>query len=130
MNRLIRKDMKQLKKTASYSINLHRILLDSGDMIEFEARIIANQVWYTIVQEHQFCSSSFYNGNDFDKAMKMYIEIVTAFKGIAMAEDVSKRKSDFLNKANQLVSEEKEYKSMEQHTIIHRRPLFLGNNDF
>ena len=123
--------MKRLVKTASGEyICLHSIRTKSGEPIEFIARLSSNRLYFSIIQEHKFCSSSFYDGPDFEEAFSMYIDILLAFKDVLTAEQVSKHKPDFIYKANRLVVDTHDYKISQQKTPYQKQKLFLGNNDF
>ena len=66
--------MKRLVKKASGEyICLHSISTKSGEPIEFIARLSSNRLYFSIIQEHNFCSSSFYDGPDFEEAFSMYM---------------------------------------------------------
>jgi hypothetical protein len=123
--------MKRLIKQASGEyICLHSINTKSGEPIEFIARLSSNKLYFSIIQEHDFCSSSFYDGPDFEEAFSMYIDILLAFKDILSAENVAKHKSDFIYRANKLIVDMHDYKLSQQHTPYQKQQLFLGNNDF
>lgn len=128
MSRLRRN--KGLTKTAAYYMSLHSIILKSGDYIDFQVKILANKPWYTIIQDSEFSASSYYDGPDFDKAFEFYIEIVLAFKGVAIAEQVKKLRSDFERKANRLIDEKNANRFDDMYQSLKRNPLFLGVNDF
>lgn len=117
-------------KTAAYYVSLHSIVLKSGDYIEFQTKIIANRPWYTITQESNFNASSYYDGPDFDTAFDFYLEIVLAFKGVAIAEQVKKLRPEFERKSNQLIEEKDANKFDDMYQSLKRNPLFLGVNDF
>lgn len=119
-----------LTKTAAYYMSLHSIILKSGDYIDFQAKIMANRLWYTIIQDSNYNASSFYDGPDFEKAFEFYIEIVLAFKGVAIAEQVKKLRPDFERKANRLIAEKESHRYDEMYQALKRNPLFLGVNDF
>ena len=123
--------MKRLVKKASGEyICLHSISTKSGEPIEFIARLSSNRLYFSIIQEHNFCSSSFYDGPDFEEAFSMYIDILLAFKDVLTAEQVSKHKPDFIYKANKLVVDTHDYKISQQKTPYQKQKLFIGNNDF
>ena len=119
-----------LNKTASYYTNLHSILLKSGDTITFQTKILANKPWYMIVQDSNYDISSYYDGPDFDRAFRMYVDIIMAFKGIKAAEDVNKLFDDFKKKSQLLLDEKKVYYYKDMYPTLKRNPLFLGGNDF
>lgn len=118
--------MKRLVKLASYYITLHSFIGKTLEPVEFSARIVSNKIQYSIIVEHQFYNSSFYDGSSFEDAFEFYIDIVIAFKNVQYAEYVRRQKQRFLEKARRLLYEVTESKYREQHTPYFKKPLFLG----
>lgn len=130
MKSRLRRNNTGMNKTASYYTSLHSISLRSGDYIDFQVKVMANRPWYTIVQESSYDASSYYDGPDFERAFQMYLDIVTAFKGVSAAEQVQKLKSKCEHKADQLMEERNIGKYEDMYQSLKRNPLFLGMNDF
>ena len=99
---------KRLVRTASVSLLLNSFSLNSGDLIAFESRILNNKPWFRIIQESQYNCNSFYDGNDFECAFELYIELLLAFKGLSKAEEIKKMKNIFLDKIKKLEKEKKQ----------------------
>jgi hypothetical protein len=128
-SRLRKKNMRTIKAN-SYFSSLHSIILKTGDCVDFQVRLLANRPWYSIIQEFDYGSSSYYDGPDFETAFDFYIEFVLAFKGIAFAEKVKKLKPKFELQTNQLLSEISFNKYDDMYQSLKRDPLFLGMSDF
>lgn len=96
------------------------IATKSGDIIYFYVDIVNNDLWYRIIQESQFSSSSYYDGNDLDRAVELYKEILLAFKGLQKAENF-KIDIDYIKKL--LIQPNTQQ-------CLKMKPLFLGISDF
>lgn len=123
MSRLRRIKKKVITKTASNMLILDSTILKSGDTIGISARIVNWKAWYNVYLEYDAgSSSSFYDGEDFDKAIKMYTEMLIAFKGVSVAEEFSRSRNILEKKVNQLVG----MKETTYHNLILKSPKFLG----
>ena len=125
---LIRKNMRRVK-TASYFITLHSFIPWTGYPVEFTARLLGGRLYYTITVMNLYSSSSLYDGDNFDDCFDLYVEVISAWKGITEAENVAKMKKDFEQKAKKLLLETAEYKVKERNHLYFKKPLFLGIND-
>ena len=114
----------------SESIVLDSITLKSGDLITLECKLLNNKPWYNIFQESMFNKSSFYDGNNFDRCMDIYAELNLAFKGLKKYEEISKRKSEFLKKAEALGEYRNLYNKNDMYYSLKSNPLFLGMSAF
>jgi len=119
-----------LTKQASLYISLDLFVLKSGDVIEFQAKILANRPWFQITHDSLYTTSSYYDGCDFERAFDFYQELVLAFKGVQKAEEIRRLRSSFEKKIERLKNEQSK-KPMEDmyHTLKHK-PLFLGIDSF
>lgn len=107
------------------TIYVDSIVLNSGDYIEFNIVTINNSPWYEINHHSSFNISSYYQGNDFERAFNFYKEILLAFKGVKACEEFSKRKDEILKQI------EMEYKNNKTENVgLKMKSLFLGMNDF
>ena len=101
MKRLIRKN--KLNKKASLFSNFDGTLdsfsLPSGDTISINYRIINNNTlpMFQVCQEGLYNVASFYDGSDYDKAERMYKDLLMAFNGVKEVEqfDRFKLKEEF-----------------------------------
>lgn len=126
MKRLIRKKM---VKTANYiSNNFDYFILASGDMIAIGCRLVNNKPWYQVYQEGQYCTSSYYDGNDYDKALRIYKDLLLAFKGVDCSEKFSKSENKIKSQIDNLINE----KQNDDYNFqkLKSNPLFLGVNEF
>jgi hypothetical protein len=126
----LRKNNLMTKKANSVFINLDSIALKSGDVIEFEVKIVANRPWFQINHESPFNVSSYYDGPDFERACEMYGELLLAFKGVRKAEELKTLKVDFERKIERLKKEKDYYAYQDHYQALKRKPLFLGMDDF
>ena len=107
------------------TIYVDSIVLNSGDYIEFNIVTINNSPWYEINHHSLFNISSYYQGNDFERAFNFYKEILLAFKGVRTCEEFSKRKDEILKYI------ETEYNNKSNDDVsLKIKSLFLGMNDF
>lgn len=107
---------------------LHSIYLNSGDIINFESKILSNQQWFSITQQSVYSSSSYYDGPDYNRALEIYKDIILAFKGVKKAELLEKELPNMDN-VFKLLKEEKR-KHIDLYQSLKRNPLFLGITDF
>lgn len=119
-----------MTKQASFYMPLDSMVLKSGDIIDFEAKILANKPWFQINQSSNFNTSSYYDGNDFDRACDIYTELLLAFKGASKAEQFSKTKNGLKDKIEKLEKERVQNRHEDMYDALKRKPLFLGLNDF
>ena len=113
-------------KSASYFINLHSFVACNGEPVEFSVRILANRLQYSIIMLHQYCSSSFYDGNSFEDAFDFYIEIISALLSVTDAERVKKMKLILETKAKNLLMESASSSLQARNHLYFKKPLFLG----
>jgi hypothetical protein len=120
-----------MNKTAASKayIDLHSIVLQSGDYIAFEARITNNEPWFNIRHETQYSSSSFYNGNDFDRACEVYGEILIAFKGTVGTEEMKEIRNN-IEQEIEILMEDHKLINRDNHNQLNKNPYFLGINNF
>ena len=78
---------------SSISNDFDSFVLNSGDIIGFGCRIVNNKPWYQVYQEGIFNVSSYYDGPDYDKALRTYKDLMTAFNGVNSTEYFSKSES-------------------------------------
>lgn len=127
MKHLIRKN--KFIKTASYiSNNFDYFVLDSGDLIAIGCRLVNNKPWYQVYQEGQYSTSSYYDGNDYDKAVRIYKDLLTAFKGVSRSESFLRSEVKIKEQIDNLINE----KETDDYNFqrLKSNPLFLGVNDF
>ena len=90
MKRLIRKN--RIKTAAlKYTYDLDSFVLDSGDTIALSCRIVNNKPWFQVYQEGLYNTSSYYDGNDYERASRMYADLMSAFIGIFAVENFIKK---------------------------------------
>lgn len=124
MKRLIKKS-KRINKTASVSfVDFDCFYLNSGAVIGFGSRIVNNKPWFQVYQEDTYATSSFYDGPDYEKAMRTYQDLLTAFKGISRSENFSNRMPKIKSEIEQMLVEKKEDDYNFQK--LKKNPLFLG----
>ena len=104
MKRLIRKN--KFIKTANYiSTNFDYFVLDSGDIIAIGCRLVNNKPWYQVYQEGQYNTSSYYDGDNYDKAVRVYKDLLTAFKGVSRSESFLRSEVKIKEQINDLIKE-------------------------
>ena len=113
---------------SSYITTLNSFVLGSGDTIGFDVRIVNNKPWFQIIHEHEFYTSNYYDGDDFEIAYKMYEELLLAFKRIPEAENLRKSKNSFKETINKLFQTKKQ--DTDNYFTLKRAPSFLGVNGF
>ena len=91
-----------------------------GDTITFYVDERNGKPVYKILQDSQYSSSSFYDGEDLQTAKDFFYELLLSFKDLTAAEN-------FLNKAVRYTEEIEDPKHLQEHKSA---PLFLGNNDY
>ena len=121
--------MKRLIKKASYYIILHNCITKNGDPIEFYARVVSGKLRYSIVMEHQFHNSSFYDGESFEDAFDLYMTIIYKLYSVTKANQLMKQKQSFLFKAQKLLKEIADDIFRKRNTLYFNKPLFLGINE-
>ena len=90
MKRLIKKNR---VKTAAlkYTYDLDSFVLESGDVIAFACRVVNNKPWFQVYQEGLYNTSSYYDGDDYERASRMYSDLMSAFMGITAVENLTKK---------------------------------------
>lgn len=126
MGRLIKKG--SMKKTASSSTYFDFFTLDSGDIIALGCRLVNNKPWYQVYQESDYTTSSFYDGPEYEKALRMYKDLLTAFKGVKSNEQFSKSETVIKKQIDSLIEEDENERYNFQK--LKSNPLFLGVNDY
>lgn len=91
-----------------------------GDTVTFYVGEQNHKPIYRIIQDSQYSSFSFYDGEDLEIAKNFFYELLLAFKNLSAAEN-------FLNKAIRYTEEIEDPKHLQEHKSA---PLFLGNNDY
>lgn len=129
VSRLRKKNKRIITSSVTY-MPLDSFILNSGDIINFECRIVSKKTWFSINQQSNYHTSSFYDGPDFKKACEMYVEILLAFKGINKAEEFSKSINILERKIEKLKDEYKIMTMEDMYPGLKKKPLFLGNNEF
>lgn len=128
MKRLIKKQ-KQLCKTAGMvGTNFDYFVLQSGDVIGVGCRVVNNKPWYQVYQEGAYCTSSFYDGDNYETAIRMYKDLLTAFQGISYSEKFDKSETKIKQQVDQMIEEKKDDNYNFQR--LKSDPLFLGVNPF
>ena len=128
MKRLVRKH-KQLSKTAGMvGMNFDFFVLKSGDVIGIGSRVVNNKPWYQVYQEGEYCTSSFYDGDDYDKAMRVYKDLLTAFKGVGSSEQFGRSEVKIKEQIDKMVEDKKNDDYNFQR--LKNDMLFLGVNLF
>lgn len=126
MKRLVKK---QLTKTASaIGTNFDFFVLKSGDIIGIGSRVVNNKPWYQVYQEGTYSTSSFYDGPDYDTAMRMYKDLLTAFQGISSSEQFGKSETKIKEQIDNMIDEKRNDDYNFQK--LKSDPLFLGVNTF
>lgn len=111
---------------SSISNDFDSFVLNSGDIIGFGCRIVNNKPWYQVYQEGIFNVSSYYDGPDYDKALRTYKDLMTAFNGVNSTEYFSKSESKIKDIIESLITEDKKNNYTFQQ--LKEDPLFLGVN--
>lgn len=128
LKRYEEKEKTMMVKTSSYEMDLDNCILKSGDVIGISVRIVNWEPWFQVYLEYDAgASSSFYDGPDMDKAFRMYMDVLIAFKGVSETERFKKQIPFYKNQIEKSVENgnKKEY-----HNLILKTPKFLGINDF
>lgn len=120
--------LKKIIKTASCVRDLDSFGLSSGSRIALSTRLINNKPWYNVYKQDSFSSFSFYDGQDYEEALRFYKDLLTAFYGVEYTESFDDRAPELKNTIDNMVIEKENnsYNDM----IIKRDSLFLGVNDF
>ena len=124
MKRLIRKN--RIKTAAlKYTYDLDSFVLDSGDTIALSCRIVNNKPWFQVYQEGLYNTSSYYDGNDYERASRMYADLMSAFIGIFAVENFIKKvnvqiKFDMDKLMNEYIDDSYNYETLK------KAPLSLG----
>ena len=127
MKRLIKK--KTITKVANYiSTNFDYFVLDSGDIIAIGCRLVNNKPWYQVYQEGQYSTSSYYDGDNYEKALRVYKDLLLAFKGVSNSENFLNSETKIKEQIDNLINEKKDDDYNFQK--LKSNPLFLGVSDF
>jgi len=127
MSRL-RANYELIKTASSYVTTLSSIVLNSGDIVGFDVRIVNGRPWYQVIHEHEFYTSNYYDGDNFERAYEFYEELLLAFKRMPEAENLRKSKNSFKEIINKLFQTKK--KDTDNYYTLKRAPSFLGVNNF
>lgn len=127
MKRLVRKN-NMIKKANYISTNFDYFILGSGDVIAIGCRLVNNKPWYQVYQEGQYCTSSYYDGSDYEKAVRVYKDLLLAFKGVSKSEGFLKSEPKIKQQIDNLIDEKKSDDYNFQK--LKSNPLFLGVNEF
>lgn len=119
-----------IKKADFAYMPLDYIILNSGDVISLEVRILSNRPWFQIVHESRFNTSSYYDGPEFERACELYSEILLAFKGAAKAEQLKKSYPLFERKIQSLMADKFSRRNDDLYNNLKMNPLFLGISEF
>lgn len=127
LKKLKEKEDMKMTKTASYSMSLDSMSLSSGDLIELNLRYVNNKPWYQIKHEHEWESSSFYDGPDSKRAFQLYSDLLCSFKNISSAEKFVKSIPMLLEKINKFSEQANTSgRFQDYHNLIQKKPSFLG----
>jgi hypothetical protein len=108
-------------------MDVHNIILKSGDVVGISVRTVNWKPWFQVYLEYGAGeASSFYDGPDKDKAFRMYMDILTAFKGVSEAEKFKKSIPQY----DDMIEKSFAHPTREYHNLIMKSPKFLGINDF
>lgn len=126
LRRLRENENTRMTKTASYSMTLDSMSLTSGDLIELTLRYVNNKPWYQIRHEHDWESSSFYDGPDSKRAFQLYSDLLCSFKNISSAEKFVKSIPNLIERINKFSDNSTNTKFQDYHNLIQKKPSFLG----
>ncbi len=127
MKRLIRKNKREKcasGNTIKYTCDLDSFNLDSGDIIALSCRVVNNKPWFQVYQEGLYNTSSYYDGDNYDRASQMYSDLLSAFKGITTAETFSKKNIQIKSEIEKLIGQHIE--DGYNYETLKKSPLFLG----
>jgi len=125
MKRLIRKTV---KTASNNSIDLDCFVLSSGSRIAISTRLVNNKPWYQVYKEDAFSSSSFYDGDNYERALRYYKDLMTAFNGVQETESFDLYSPKIKQQVDNMIKDKQSnsYNDM----LVKRDNLFLGVNDF
>lgn len=83
---------------ASPVLELANVSTKAGDVLGFSVRVLNWQPWYSVYQDHEYETSNFYDGPDFARAVRMYLDVLLTFKGIAKAEEFEKQVGTYMTR--------------------------------
>ena len=95
----------------------------SGLSYSLNARKLANRIFYSIIVESEYDSSTLYDGEDYNDAFELFCELSIAIKGITFAEELAKAKEKLLNSSMSIIED------IPQDMTVKTKPLFLGDSD-
>lgn len=128
MKRLIRKNQRikcaSFNNTIKYTCDIDSFDLDSGDIIALSCRVVNNKPWFQVYQEGLYNTSSYYDGDDYDRAAQMYADLLSAFKGVTRVEAFTKKNNQVKSEIEKLVGQyiDNSY----NYETLKKSPLFLG----
>lgn len=128
MKRLIRKNQRtkcaSFNNTIKYTCDIDSFDLDSGDIIALSCRVVNNKPWFQVYQEGLYNTSSYYDGDDYDRAAQMYADLLSAFKGVTRVEAFTKKNNQVKSEIEKLVGQyiDDSY----NYETLKKSPLFLG----
>ncbi|MNV95984.1 hypothetical protein D3C71_1909360 [compost metagenome] len=63
-----------------------------------------------------------------NRALNMYSDVLTAFKGVSEAEKFNRESKTYMNKIEQMIDNGN--KTKDHYNLISKQPKFLGINSF
>lgn len=131
LKKLRKEKINQMSKTASSSeYILDYIVLKSGDTIELSVRVVNGKPWYQVSHNYEWGNSSYYDGDNYEKAFQIYYQLLLTFKSITEAENFIKSTPVLLEKVKKFFNTENRIRFQEYHNVIQKSPKFLGITDF
>ena len=126
MTSRLKKNNKRLITASTISNDFDSFVLKSGDIIGFGCRIVNNKPWFQVYQEGLYNISSYYDGPDYNTALRTYKDLMTTFNGVNSTEGFSNSESKVKDAIDSLMIEDKQNKFTFQQ--LKSDPLFLGVN--
>jgi hypothetical protein len=125
--KIARLKKKKMQRTANYVTNdFDSFFLGSGDVIAIGCRLVNNKPRYQVYQEGLYCSSSYYDGDDYDRALQMYKDLMTAFNGVGKTEGFAESEAKIKENIKSLINEKED--DDYNFDKLKSDPLFLGVN--
>jgi len=100
------------------------IVTKCGDIITFYITVLNNKPYFRIIQDSNYSSSSYYDGDSLERAKQLYCDLLLVFRGIKAMEEFSRR--DLSNEVNKVCNQNQNDNTYQ----LKCSPLFLGINDF
>lgn len=115
------------KIASNISQDFDSFMLGSGDIIAIGCRLVNNKPWYQVYQEGLYNTSSYYDGADYDRALQMYKDLLTAFQGVGKTENFTGSEAKIKQSIESLIDEKKsdEYNFQKSKS----NSSFLGGNN-